>query len=519
MSVPLNGTDCRISAAVRAIPLSGSSQPFPAGLDAGDILAGNPDFSAGSSRQIPTALWQAFDKLVIAFGFVVAIALSQRGRLPHRMDSLLVLDLNLLSGLGVLLFLGYWKVAAGALGFYREGWPVRASSTFRRALVCLIGCLPFAALPLAHSDRVLGLTGALMFGAAATLGTSGIQLIGQLVRSLTRSPRIQSVLIIGSGARALATWSYLRSRCADSHVVLGFLDTEVQPNLPQAGVPYLGSLEQLGSVLERHVIDEIHIALPVKSCYGEFQRVIGLCERTGVECIYPLDTFLHQSPRLALDTTGERPGVKVRPVPAQDPLLLKRMFDIVLSGLLLFLLSPLLVIVALGVKLTSRGPVLFAQNRYGKNKRLFRMYKFRSMRADAEQVLQRDPQLYAQYCQANFKLPERLDPRLTGLGRFLRKTSLDELPQLWNVLRGDMAIVGPRPVVPAELVHYGPVAYLLLALKPGLTNPWVLGGRSSVGYPERAELEVSYVRNWSLWRDASIFVRTIPCVLMGRGAH
>jgi lipopolysaccharide/colanic/teichoic acid biosynthesis glycosyltransferase len=162
--------------------------------------------------------------------------------------------------------------------------------------------------------------------------------------------------------------------------------------------------------------------------------------------------------------------------------------------------------------------VFFGQERYGKNKRLFRMYKFRSMRADAEEVLRQNPQLYTQYCQSNFKLPDKQDPRLTGLGRFLRKTSLDELPQLWNVLRGEMAIVGPRPVVPAELVHYGPQSCLLLALKPGLTSAWVLGGRSTLGYPRRAELELSYVRNWSLWRDTWICLKTVPFVLTGRGA-
>jgi lipopolysaccharide/colanic/teichoic acid biosynthesis glycosyltransferase len=108
---------------------------------------------------------------------------------------------------------------------------------------------------------------------------------------------------------------------------------------------------------------------------------------------------------------------------------------------------------------------------------------------------------------------------VTAIGRFLRRTSLDELPQLWNVLRGDMAVVGPRPIVPAELSHYGPEAYLLLALKPGLTSAWVLSGRSAVGYPQRAELELGYVRNWSLWRDTWIVLKTVPAVVRGRGAY
>jgi len=147
------------------------------------------------------------------------------------------------------------------------------------------------------------------------------------------------------------------------------------------------------------------------------------------------------------------------------------------------------------------------------------MYKFRSMRVDADALLRNSPALYETYRKNGFKLPAHQDPRITPLGRFLRRTSLDELPQLWNVLRGDMAIVGPRPIVPDELDNYGAAGCLLLALKPGLTGAWVIGGRSEIGYPHRAELELQYVRSWNLWKDLAIVARTIPLVLSQRGAH
>lgn len=471
-----------------------------------------------SSPQIPAAVWRAIDKLAIATAFVWIMTMAERGRLPLRLQPALNTDVSVSSWFGLLLFLVYWECFATALGLYDVRWLLKGGYTSRRALVCLLGSIPLSLIPVAHGGHSLGIEGALLFGASTTLLLSGIQLTGQALCHLTLPRRLRHVLIIGSGDRALEAYRVTQRRtprCA----VLGYLDDRVQAALGGIGLSYLGKLDQLEAVLERQVVDEVHIALPVKSCYSEIQQVIALCERVGAECRYPLDTFVHQSARGFLDTWGQQPALTVRPLPTQDRLLLKRMFDVVAALVLLFLLSPVILLVVVGLKLTSSGPVLFSQERYGQNKRLFRMYKFRSMRPDAEAVLRRNPELYAQYCQGNFKLPERQDPRITAVGRVLRKTSLDELPQLWNVLRGDMAIVGPRPVVPAELAHYGPEVCLLLALKPGLTSAWVLSGRSSVGYPRRAELELGYVRNWSLRRDTWIMLKTVPLVLTGRGAH
>jgi len=141
------------------------------------------------------------------------------------------------------------------------------------------------------------------------------------------------------------------------------------------------------------------------------------------------------------------------------------------------------------------------------------------MHRDAEERLRRDPSLYARYVANSYKLPEETDPRLTRIGRFMRKTSLDELPQLINVLIGDMSLVGPRPIVPEELEQYAHGAAVFLSLKPGMTGAWAVNGRSHIGYPDRADIELAYVRNWSLWRDLGILSNTVPAVLRGRGAH
>lgn len=200
-------------------------------------------------------------------------------------------------------------------------------------------------------------------------------------------------------------------------------------------------------------------------------------------------------------------------------LAIKRALDIVGAIVAGAVLSPVMLLIALLIKLDSPGPIIFGQTRLGANGRRFRCYKFRSMRVDAEAQLRADPELYRRYVANHYKLPDESDPRITRVGRWLRRTSLDELPQLFNVLRGDMSLVGPRPIVPSELQQYGEGAALFLSLRPGITGAWAVNGRSTVGYPERTELELSYIRGWSVVRDLAILLRTLPAVLLGRGAH
>jgi exopolysaccharide biosynthesis polyprenyl glycosylphosphotransferase len=199
--------------------------------------------------------------------------------------------------------------------------------------------------------------------------------------------------------------------------------------------------------------------------------------------------------------------------------LFKRTLDIVAGLLLLVLFAPVMLALALAVKLDSPGPVFFRQRRAGLGGRFFPLLKFRSMRADAEAVLRSDPVMYQRYLDNDFKLPEDEDPRVTRLGRFLRRTSLDELPQLLNVLLGQMSLVGPRPVVEPELEMYRGRIPTLLSVKPGLTGRWQISGRSAVAFPERAELDLEYVRRWSILEDLWILLMTVPAVLLRRGAH
>jgi lipopolysaccharide/colanic/teichoic acid biosynthesis glycosyltransferase len=196
----------------------------------------------------------------------------------------------------------------------------------------------------------------------------------------------------------------------------------------------------------------------------------------------------------------------------------KRLFDVVVTLLLLVLFAPLLLLVTLAVRLTSPGPILFRQKRVGFGGTDFEILKFRTMYVDAEELLLADPQLLELYLAGNHKIAHKLDPRITPLGRLLRLLSLDELPQLWNVLRGDMSLIGPRPVTPEQVGEYEHLPHAYYAIRPGLTGLWQVSGRSRMGFPERAELDAFYYERCSPLLDVVILVRTVWAVLACRGA-
>jgi exopolysaccharide production protein ExoY len=197
---------------------------------------------------------------------------------------------------------------------------------------------------------------------------------------------------------------------------------------------------------------------------------------------------------------------------------LKRVIDLIGALVLIALLTPVLVLVSLVIKLDSPGPALFAHRRLGRHGRHFDCLKFRTMEMHAEHRVFEDEQLRHHYVSNHFKIPLELDPRITRLGRFLRRSSLDELPQLWNVVKGDMSLVGPRPIVALEATHYGDQLDALLSVRPGLTGRWAVEGRSQVGYPARVDVELQYIQNRSIATDFLILAKTPWAVVTQRGA-
>jgi exopolysaccharide biosynthesis polyprenyl glycosylphosphotransferase len=260
----------------------------------------------------------------------------------------------------------------------------------------------------------------------------------------------------------------------------------------------------------------VYLATAVRQHHAALQPVVALCERLGVPFAVPAHVFrlgraLPARPRLVSDGYLHYEMTNGRPIKNA----LKRGADIVLSGGALAALLPLFAAVAAAIKLTSKGPVFYKQVRVGLRGRLFDMYKFRSMVVNAERQL---AELIAKNEQTGPVFKMRHDPRVTRVGRFIRKYSIDELPQLVNVLKGDMSIVGPRPPVPSEVAKYKPWQRRRLSVRPGLTCFWQVQGRNSIGFDEWMLLDLQYVDQWSVGKDLELIGRTVPVVVTGRGA-
>jgi exopolysaccharide biosynthesis polyprenyl glycosylphosphotransferase len=334
-----------------------------------------------------------------------------------------------------------------------------------------------------------------------------------LMRPTSRHPR--RILIVGTGPLARAAADDLRA--TRDTLLLGAASLPGDQPHPGLGLPVVADLASLPSWLESTYVDELYVAADSAAQRQSMQAVIALCERLGVPFAIPAHGFRMQralpaDPNVADD--GFLHYAQHAPQPAARGA--KRALDVLASGAGLLLLAPLFAVVAAAVRLESRGPVFFGQVRVGRHGRPFRMLKFRSMVVDAEA---RRAALEAQNEHKEgpvFKITH--DPRITRVGRFIRKYSIDELPQLLNVLRGDMSLVGPRPPIPAEVVKYDAWQRRRLSVVPGCTGLWQVSGRNHISFDQWMRLDLQYIDNWSLTLDLALLGRTIPVVLTGRGA-
>jgi exopolysaccharide biosynthesis polyprenyl glycosylphosphotransferase len=272
---------------------------------------------------------------------------------------------------------------------------------------------------------------------------------------------------------------------------------------------------RLPELLDRQVIDEVIFDVDSSKLPG-LEEVFLQCDEEGVRTRVAIDFFPHVNSDITLDRVGDAPLLTFTAAPLDDlRLLLKRFFDIVVALALLLILSPFILLVMILIKVTSPGAIVFRQARCGLNGRRFTMYKFRSMVDDADSMKAQLEHLSER--EIAFKLSR--DPRVTPVGRWIRKFSIDEIPQLYNVLRGDMSIVGPRPPLPDEVDRYERWQRRRLRMRPGLTCLWAVSGRDHIDFNSWMKMDISYIENWSLKLDWSIIIRTIPHVLAGKGAH
>jgi exopolysaccharide biosynthesis polyprenyl glycosylphosphotransferase len=333
---------------------------------------------------------------------------------------------------------------------------------------------------------------------------------------------VRNLLIVGSNSRAIEFAGIIPHRPEWGYHIIGFADEEWEgvKELEGAGFRLVTDFAGLPMFLRRNVIDEVIIALPVRSFHEHATRIADLCEQQGIVVRMPSDLFSRKVTQPRVEDFDDAALITHYAGPVQGwPVLTKRVLDVIVSLALLWLLAPLLLLTAILIKLTSHGPVLFVQKRVGLNKRVFHIFKFRTMVMDAESKLAQLERLN-EVSGPVFKM--KRDPRVTALGRILRKTSIDELPQLLNVLKGDMSLVGPRPL---QLRDYELFTLespdwqrCRFSVRPGITCLWQVNGRSSLPFEKWMELDLQYVRKWSLWMDLKILVKTIPAVLKGSGA-
>ncbi len=332
-----------------------------------------------------------------------------------------------------------------------------------------------------------------------------------------RLGRYHYLLIVGCGPRAREMAALIEESRGMGLRLIGFID----PDFGDAPTARLGGyevfpLDELARILHKWVVDEVIFAVNMQEL-AQLEHVIQHCADVGVKTRVQLEFLPAAYSRIYVEKFRHMPLLSLSSAPDSElRLFFKRVLDMVISGISLVVLSPLMACIAAMIRVTSPGPVLFQQTRCGLGGRRFTLYKFRSMINNAEQ-------LRAELHQLNeldgpvFKISD--DPRITPVGRWLRRFSLDELPQLWNILRGDMSFVGPRPAVPEEVDQYEDWQKRRLRMRPGLTCTWVLEGRNQLDFKRWMQLDLTYIDNWSLWLDVKIFLRTIPIVLSGRGAY
>ena len=396
-------------------------------------------------------------------------------------------------------------------GTIREALRVLKATTLgTAALIPIYGLLPVTATYAA--DRFF-----LLFWLLLTILAVAVRWTLRLALILARlaGRNLRFVLIVGSNPRACSLARELERKREFGYRIVGFLDSENRA--PEEKITLLGRLEDFSRIIRTTVIDEVVIALPVKSYYDKIQEIIDIAETQGIIVRFLSEFF---STKIAQTRTESFPGFSIVTL-ASGPqgdlkLLTKRAMDLAVSTAILLITLPMMIGIAIAIKLDDGGPVLFTQKRIGYNKRIFTMYKFRTMIENAE-TLQAALEQQNEMDGAAFKI--RDDPRITPVGRWLRKTSLDELPQLFNVLLGDMSLVGPRPLPVRDYEEFHEDWHRRrFSVKPGITCTWQVSGRNDIPFERWMEMDMEYIDTWSLTGDLKILLKTIPAVLRGTGA-
>jgi exopolysaccharide biosynthesis polyprenyl glycosylphosphotransferase len=331
--------------------------------------------------------------------------------------------------------------------------------------------------------------------------------------------RSENTIVLGTGARARQLASAIESDPSRRIRILGFLDDDPpKADRIAVGARYLGPVSRLAEIASEHTVSQVIFALPRRYLGSEsIANATAVCEMLGIDLTIPVDLFETRVARLATANLSGSPAITLstRHHHSEWKLAIKRGIDITGALLIMLITLPLWILVAVGIKLDTPGPVLFIQPRCGCRGHTFPFLKFRTMFVDAEERLAEVMKLNEQTGPV-FKIQD--DPRITRVGRILRKFSIDELPQLLNVLVGQMSLVGPRPPLPSEVQHYETDHRGRLSMRPGITCLWQVSGRNQIAFEDWVKLDLEYVERWSLLLDFEILLATVPAVLTARGA-
>src|SRR6266508_179144 len=391
-------------------------------------------------------------------------------------------------------------------------------TVFRVVLVgnALLATLAYL-LPLRQLSRAWFILFAVLSALFLVLEKIALRVMARYVRA--KGLNYRTVLIVGTGRRAIDVARLVLDHKYWGYKILGFVSDGHR--LPNGWARYrvYGTVPEIRSLLERgefpEIVDEIVFAVTRKKL-DEMKQIFLLCEELGIRARVAMNFFQNRLARIEVEELEGIPFLTFTTTPSNETqLAAKRMLDIAVSLMLLGLSLPVIVLAALAIKLTSPGSVVFKQKRIGLNGRTFTLYKFRTMIANAHERLGEVSHLN-EMTGPVFKA--KADPRVTWVGRILRKFSFDELPQLWNVLKGDMSLVGPRPPIPEEVRSYHRWQRRRLSMKPGLTCLWQVNGRNNIDFDRWMRMDLQYIDEWSPSLDLKILLRTIPAVLLGRGA-
>jgi exopolysaccharide biosynthesis polyprenyl glycosylphosphotransferase len=473
-------------------------------------------------RQILIKAFMLFDLGILVVSYVVAGVRIWHLTAFSSFASFISMRVKVLN---ILLFLGLfysWHVIFSAFGLYRS----RRFGDRKQEAVDVLKATSIATLVLGFAAaifrmRIVTPAFIVVFWVMSSLILILCRLLmGEFLAWVhTHGRNLRHVLIVGTNPRALEFARIIDDRPELGYQLIGFADEEWTENreFGTNDKSIVTDLEHFSDFLREHIVDEVAIALPMKSFYSQAARIVAVCQEQGVIVRVLASIFdLQRGWVTNRHLDGTAVATFSPPLTEGWPMVCKRLLDIFVSSLVLIALSPLFLVVALLIKLDSIGPVFFVQERVGLSKRRFRMYKFRTMVVNAEQK-QSELERVNEAVGPVFKIKN--DPRVTRVGRFLRKRSIDELPQLLNVLKGDMSLVGPRPLDLRD--YYGLDEDWLrrrFSVPPGITCLWQVNGRSSVPFQEWMDLDLRYIDHWSFWLDVKVIAKTIPAVLKGVGA-